>query len=568
MIQYNRNIVWENARRWLPVFVLCKRFCMKVCIVQPAYSADFALSDEYFKRTLSYLEACDESMDIVVFPEDSDQPCYCATKEQNDEAVKKYNEILLKKASETAKRCHCLLFINARHAAKGGFRNTTYAFDREGKIAGFYDKQHLVPSESNVMRLDDEYSFSPTFPTVLTIEGIRFAFLTCYDFYFYENYSNIARFYPDVIIGCSHQRSDPQHYLECMSSFLAYNTNAYVLRSSVSMGENSTVGGGSMIVSPAGKILLNMKSRVGAECLDIDLSEKFYKPSGYGNPPGSHFDYCEKGRRPYKYRPAGPFIARNEEKTSYPRSSSHDGFFGTAPKGSLCAVGAALAADCTETLLTVRVTFDKKAVVCPERNIQPLSDGKGPVDLYSLGELRLFDFGKDFGEDFSSLPIATLEDMLKKYACHTLFTLHLKRLGIGNFDKEALSEILSLLFLYDNKKHTLFLADNEKALCLLKEYAPDIPRAICVKDSDSFEKTLDTAEKYGCVRIVFESDTLTAQKVQEAHERGLYVSVLHCDTEEKVKNALEKKVDVVVSDRCRTVSNGVKNRKNEIFGTK
>ena len=67
---------------------------MKICIFHPAYSADYARSDEFFEKTLSYLDACDESMDVVVFPEDSDQPCYCASKEQNDEAVAKYNQIL------------------------------------------------------------------------------------------------------------------------------------------------------------------------------------------------------------------------------------------------------------------------------------------------------------------------------------------------------------------------------------------------------------------------------------------------------------------------------------------
>lgn len=85
-------------------------------------------------------------------------------------------------------------------------------------------------------------------PDVIEIEGVRYGFLTCYDLYFYEAVSNIARQNVDVIIGCSLQRSDPHHVLETMGQFAAYNTNAYLLRSSVSLGEKSMVDGCSMIV--------------------------------------------------------------------------------------------------------------------------------------------------------------------------------------------------------------------------------------------------------------------------------------------------------------------------------
>ncbi len=75
----------------------------------------------------------------------------------------------------------------------------------------------------------------------MEFEGIRFGFLTCYDFYFYEFYANIARQNVDIIIGCSHQRSDSHDAIEIMCYHLAYNTNAYAIRSSVSFAEDSEI---------------------------------------------------------------------------------------------------------------------------------------------------------------------------------------------------------------------------------------------------------------------------------------------------------------------------------------
>ena len=182
------------------------------------------------------------------------------------------------------------MFINAASNEGRGLRNTTFSFNRDGTLAGKYYKQHLTPNEVAKTGLDSDYSFEFSEPTVLEIEGIRYAFLTCYDFYFYEAFSNIARNRVDVIIGCSHQRSDTHAALEIMTRFLAYNCNAYVLRSSVSMDVHSDIGGAGMVVAPNGDVLLNMESRIGLETVDIDVTKKYYKPAGFGNPNAAHYE--------------------------------------------------------------------------------------------------------------------------------------------------------------------------------------------------------------------------------------------------------------------------------------
>ena len=257
------------------------------------------------------LEQCDESLDLIVLPESADVPAYAPTREMSEASVRKYNEPLLAAAAETAVRCRAIVCVNARSRAESGlYRNTTWVFDREGRVAGQYHKQHLVPDESDPAKLclESGYTWEWSEPTVVTVEGLRLCFLTCYDFYYYEAYSNIARQKPDLIIGCSHQRSDSHAYSETTARFLAYQTNAYVLRASVSLDENSDIGGGSLVAAPDGSLVLAMKSRVGLGICEIDPAKKFVKAAGFGNPPSSHFDYVEKGRRPWKYRPAGSAV--------------------------------------------------------------------------------------------------------------------------------------------------------------------------------------------------------------------------------------------------------------------
>jgi predicted amidohydrolase len=398
---------------------------MKVCIVQPPYSLDYNKSDEYFKYEIDYMDKCDESMDIIVFPENSDIPCIAKTREEADASVAKYNKLLLDKASYTAKRCKSLLFINARFKSEKGYINTTYAFDRQGNVAGMYFKQHPVQSEIDKIKLDGDYSFEHTEPTVIEIEGIRFGFLTCYDFYFYENYANLARYNLDVIVGCSHQRTDTHSALEIITRFLAYNTNTYVLRSSVSMDENSSVGGASMVIAPDGEVLLNMESRVGMETVDIDVTRKYYKPAGFGNPLSAHYEYIEKGRRPWKYRPAGSAIVNPDHIMAYPRVCAHRGFNTIAPENSMPAFGAAVAMGAEEIEFDLWYTKDGEVVSVHDPFLERVSDGCGNVYDYTYAELLNFDFGFKHGEKFKGMKILRFEEILKKFSCHVIMNIHI-----------------------------------------------------------------------------------------------------------------------------------------------
>ena len=211
---------------------------MKACVMQPPYSRDTGLSDSYFAEKLKMLDQCGEDMDIIVLPEYSDVPCVTATREDPLFYHNKYIGKLLDKCVETAKRCGANVFVNALSLELDGYRNTTYCYNKSGELLGKYFKRHLPPLELN-MGLDSAYTQEAVKPFVLEMDGLRYGFLTCYDFYFYEAYAAIARQNVDVIIGCSHQRTDTHEALSIICKFLCYQTNAYLVRASVSLGKDS-----------------------------------------------------------------------------------------------------------------------------------------------------------------------------------------------------------------------------------------------------------------------------------------------------------------------------------------
>ena len=501
---------------------------MKACIMQPAYSVDYSLSDQMFQWELEALDRCDESMDLIVLPEAADVPCLARTREEFVASYTKYNKPLLDKCSETARRCHAVVFVNATFAAEGGERNTTFAFDTNGELVGRYFKQHLTSSEVTGRKLDSDYTFDHSEPTVLTIDGVRYAFLTCYDFYFYEAFANIARQNVDVIIACSHQRSDTQEAIAIMSRFCAYNCNAYMVRASVSMDVNSDIGGSSMIVAPDGTVLVDMKNRVGMATAEIDPKVKYYKPKGFGNAPGAHYEYIEDGRRPWKYRPGGSAISRPDRWMKYPRTCAHRGLHAAAPENSLAALGAAVALGADEIEFDVWSTTDGELVLIHDESLERLSDGQGPVWEHSYAELKALDFGARAGESFRGMKAATLEEAFQKLACHTVMNIHLKsQNNTDPWEEAQLEKLLKLIFKYDCIGHVYIMSGNDTVLRQLKAMEPKL--ILCCGGGDAPEQIVDRAIAIGCQKVQLVKGYFTQEMIDKAHDNGILCNVFWSD---------------------------------------
>lgn len=530
---------------------------MKVCIIQPAYSVCYEKSDAYFQQEINFLQQCDESMDIIILPESCDIPCLAKSKEDAEKSVEKFNRILLEESAYTAKRCNAIVFVNARLKTENGYRNTTYAFNRSGEITGTYFKQHLTPGEVFHMKLDSDYTYEFAQPTIVEMEGIRFGFLTCYDFYFYESYSNLARQNVDVIIGCSHQRSDTHEAIKIMSQFLAYNTNAYVLRSSVSMDEKSDIGGGSMVVAPTGEVLCNLYSTVGMQTVEVDFSKKYFKPAGYGNPPAAHYEYIEKGRRPWKYRPAGSAIVAPDAVMKYPRVCAHRGFNTIAPENSMPAFGAAIAMGADEIEFDLWETKDGEIVSIHDDSLERVSDGCGKVYEHTYEELLQYDFGVKYGEKFKGMKILTFEEILKKFACHTIMNIHIKTVDFTcEYNPKTIEKIVQLIDKYDCRKYVYFMCGNMNVLKLAKEIAPDICR--CCGGGNNYWDIVERAIQYDCQKVQLCKPCFSREMIEKAHQNGIICNVFWSDEVNETKEFLEMGIDTILTNDYNIIAQCVK----------
>lgn len=531
---------------------------MKACIFQPPYSRDTSHADEYFNYKINLLKQCDETLDIIVLPEYSEVPCATATREETLALHDRYIDVLLKECAETAKRCGAIVFVNALSLEETGYRNTTYAFDRKGTLVGKYFKKHLPPHELNELELDSAYTLSFSEPYILELEGLRFGFLTCYDFYFYEAYANIARQNIDILIGCSLQRTDSHDAIEIMCRHAAYNTNAYVIRSSVSFAEASDTCGASMIVSPRGEVLVNMRGKFGMETASFDPKDKLFKPAGFGNADAAHYEYLEFGRKPWQYRPGGSAIIPDDKTIPYPRVCAHRGFNTIAPENSMPAFGAAVAMGADEIEFDLWPTTDGELVSCHDQNLERVSTGTGLVTEHTLAELKAYDFGVKCGEAFRGMRILTFEDILKKFSCHVIMNIHVKPLTEDEpYPEEIMKKIVALVKKYDCEKHVYFMLSSDKQIQQFKAYAPEI--AVCVGHTETRPwEIVERAIEYGCEKVQLYKPFYTQEMIDKAHAHGIHCNVFYSDDPEETKQMLEMGIDTILTNDYHRISLCVK----------
>ena len=532
---------------------------IKTCVIQAPYATNINDGNEVFERFLSLIDECDNSLDVIVLPEYSDTPTVVKTKEEFLSSYRRYNQRIKDKAKETAIRCNAIVFVNAVYDDNGKLRNCTYVFDRSGNVVGKYFKLHLAPTEFNAEDVDgrgfdDTYCDEYNQPYTVEIEGIKFGFLTCYDFYFYEYFSRLARENIDVIIGCSHQRSDLHSALETNAKFLCYQTNSYLLRASVSLGASSEVGGCSLIATPKGEIIGNLKNDTGLLIREIDIKEKYYKPAGFGRPVAAHYEYVEEGRHPCQYRNGGSAIVRNDKNMPYPRVCAHRGFNTVAPENTLPAFGAAVALGAQEIEFDLWWTKDGKIVSCHDCRLERVTNGSGLVIDHTFEELQAYDFGFKSDSAFHGLRIPSFEDILQKFSAHTIMNIHIKTLdNVTPYNEAYLDKIVKLIYKYDCASHVYFTSENDVFLKQVKEKHPQI--RLCVSAGNNPFEIVDTAIKIGAEKVQLLKPEFNQEMIDKAHANGIVCNVFWSDDEDETRRFLEMGIDTILTNDYLKISN-------------
>lgn len=524
---------------------------MKVCSIQPPYpytSNDIAAHQAFILREM---DRCDESMDLILLPECCNAPTGFESPEAFCACIAAVTQPLLDKAQQTARRCHALVGINLYTGKDGSYRNTTLLFDRKGNLRGQYKKQHLPLSELRNPCIDHSYLSRVQAPYVVEIDGLRFGFLTCYDCYFNEFIARMAAEQLDIVLMSAYQRGERADMLETEVKNIAYQCNAYGIRSSVSMGgADYLYGANSMIAAPDGRILGNLGQAPGRLVCEFDPHFKFTRCAGFGQETMRNEDFIAQGRIPWNYRAAGPATMPGDAELGYPRVCSHRGFNTIAPENTMPAFGASVALGAVEIEMDIWPTRDHKLIVCHDRSVDRTSDGHGMISELAWDEISRMNIGAKYAPEFNGLRFPLFEDTLRAFSRQAIINLHIKSAGKDQaYNPDDFACILDLLRRYDMQEH-VYISGEEDVLRTAARMAPDMPR--CALDGKRDFQLVKLAKEYGCKKLqLFRSKTcdyFNQAMIDEANAAGIRCNLFWSDDPLEAEEMINRGVSTILTN--------------------
>ncbi|NMA95372.1 MAG: glycerophosphodiester phosphodiesterase [Clostridiales bacterium] len=156
-----------------------------------------------------------------------------------------------------------------------------------------------------------------------------------------------------------------------------------------------------------------------------------------------------------------------------PRIIAHRGASAHAPENTMPAFELAIEMGAEGIELDVHLSKDNEVVVIHDATINRTSDGEGIVKDMTLEELRKFDFGKWFGDEFEGTHIPALKEVLELLKdWDGLLNIEIK----GHIEIYAGIEqrVIDLIEAYNMKDNVIISAFNHFYLRNIKNIDPDI----------------------------------------------------------------------------------------------
>ena len=172
----------------------------------------------------------------------------------------------------------------------------------------------------------------------------------------------------------------------------------------------------------------------------------------------------------------------------------------------------------------------------------------GKVTEMTFDELRRVDFGALHGPHMKGLRILTLDEILDKFACHTLMNIHVKS-GTA-WDEETMKRVVRSIRDHEAAGHCYFMTSTTEIQAQLARHAPEIPRCMGngSLDNKSHPDIVDRAIECGCAMVQLFKPYFDQSHIDRAKAAGLRCNVFWSDDPEEARRFLDMGIDTILTN--------------------
>lgn len=226
---------------------------------------------------------------------------------------------------------------------------------------------------------------------------------------------------------------------------------------------------------------------------------------------------------------------------------AHRGASRYAPENTLAAIRLALDHGAPAVECDVQRTTDGQLVIIHDQTVDRTTDGRGPVAVHTLADLRRLDAGRWFAPAFAGERIPMLDEVLEVAAGRALLTLEIK--NGPTFYEGIEQQVLEAIRRRGMEEDVLLISFDHESLRRVRALSPRIATGILYA-----ARLVDgpgAAHAAGADALSISWDYITEDVVSGGHGASLGVFVWTVDDEDMVRHCLALGVDGITSNDTR-----------------
>ena len=231
---------------------------------------------------------------------------------------------------------------------------------------------------------------------------------------------------------------------------------------------------------------------------------------------------------------------------------AHRGASGNYPENTLLAFQKALEIGVDEIELDLYLTKDDHLIVMHDSTVDRTTDGTGAISELTLPEIKAFDAGRVFSEQFQGERVPTWEEALDLVQGKVKLNVHLKEGGDpdGQYEHKVAKALDDFQMVEDS-----ILTCSDASVGIFAEIDPRIECRI-FRSNRSPEEYIRKSVEMGLRTMQPGRDITTQEFVQKAHAARRIVHVFYADTPEDMRYYIEIGVDGILTnypERLKTI---------------
>jgi glycerophosphoryl diester phosphodiesterase len=218
---------------------------------------------------------------------------------------------------------------------------------------------------------------------------------------------------------------------------------------------------------------------------------------------------------------------------------AHRGASGRFPENTLIAFGAAIDAGAQMCELDVQLSSDGAVVVIHDETVDRTTDGRGAVRALTLDEIKRFDAGVRYGDEFKGERVPTLAEVLALADGRCGLNIEIKSAGVERKVCDLIVEHRALVT-------AMVSSFDWDALAILRHFEPRV--RVGLLGSQWPARMVGAAFEMRAEAINPRSDIVTEDLCIAAHQRNLSVYTWTVDEPDEMRRLIAFGVDGIMTN--------------------